>query len=471
MEKLLSRKEQWKHLLMFFVCLMSVNQIHAQYYHFQADNDGKTIYYTARGTSATVVYGDVKYSGTINIPSTVAYDGQTFSVVAIGSFAFNDCADLDNVVLPTSLLSIGDYAFSGCTSLASMVVPNSVTAIGSNAFDGCTNLISVTLSNSLKSIEYNTFNGCRSLKSMEIPESVRKIGEMAFQNCRLLAAVTIPNSVTSIGMFAFQGCSSLESLLIPNQLTSIEQYTFSGCSRLKTLEIPSSVTFIDEWAFWDCSGLKTVTIPGSVSYIGEWAFTSCDAIDTVYSEIENPFDISQYVFERDVKTKAILHIPYGTKEAYQGVNGWDFKNIEEEKPSVYNLVLWAKDGERIATFALTDKPKVTFDDSRFCVKCDNIEVEYFELEKLARFTYEKTDIPLAINNLVTDDRPFRLDGESILFSSLKVNNTISIYSLNGVQILQKTIKQAGEYALPISNLGAGIYMVNVNGSTYKIIKK
>lgn len=464
-------KPQWQHLLLLLICLFCTSNIHAQYYQFQADSDGQTIFYTARGTSATIVYGDEKYSGEITIPESVFYDGKEFSVVAIGAFAFSECTELTSVALPSSLLSIGDYAFKGCTSLNSIVVPNSVTSIGSNAFDGCTNLASVTLSNSLKSIEYYTFYNCRSLRTLEVPNSVRKIGEMAFQNCRQLSNITLPNSITSIGVFAFDKCSSLESLTIPDQLTSIEQYTFSGCSRLKKIEIPSSVTFIDEWAFYDCSGLKTLTIPNSVNYIGEWAFDNCNALDTVYSDIENPFDIGQYVFERAVKSKATLHIPYGTKEAYQNVTGWDFKNIEEEKPLIYNLVLWAKDGERISIFALTQKPKVTFNDKKFAVECEGVEIEYFELENLARFTYEKNNVPTAIGNLVTEETKFKLDGESLLFSFSKANNMISIYSANGTLVSNKMIKQAGEYALPIANLGTGIYLVKVNGSTYKIVRK
>lgn len=470
MENQLLRKVHWKHLMLFIVWLLSMNKVYAQYYHFEAESDGSTIYYTARGTSATVVSGDEQYSGNLIIPTTVSYDGKDFSVVAVGSFAFSECADLNSVSLPSSLLSIGDYAFYGCTSLKSIVVPNSVTAIGSNAFDGCTNLNSVELSESLKSIEYSTFSGCRNLRAIVIPSSVRKIGDMAFEGCRLLQTITIPNSVISIGTFAFDKCSSLESLIIPNQLTSIEQYSFSNCSRLKSLEIPNSVIFIDEWAFYNCSGLKNVTIPNSVSYIGEWAFSDCDAITEVVSEIETPFDMSEYVFERDVKKKAILHVPAGTKDAYQIVTGWDFKNIEEEEPSLYNLIMWAKDGSKIATYALAERPKVTFNENRFAVECTGVEIEYYELGELARFTYEK-DSETAVRNVLKDSPVFKMNRDSILFSSLKEHSTISIYSINGSLVLRKTLQQAGEYTLPISNLTAGVYMINVNGSTFKIVKK
>lgn len=461
---------QRQYLMLLIVCLTSISKIHAQYYHFQAENEGTTIYYTARGTSATVVNGDMKYSGNVNIPATVSYDGIDFSVVSIGGFAFSDCSDLNSVNLPSSLQSIGDYAFHDCISLNSIIIPNSVTAIGSNVFDGCSNLVSITLSNSLKSIEKYTFYNCRSLQTIDIPSSVRKIGEMAFQNCRLLSSVTIPNSVTSIEAFAFDKCSSLESLVIPNQLTFIEQYSFSGCSQLTSLEIPNSVTFIDEWAFYDCSGLKSITIPNSVNYIGDWAFTSCNAIETVYSMIENPFSIGRYVFERSVKAKADLHVPASTKVSYQNTTGWDFVNIIEEKPELYNFVIWAKDGTKIAENALNEMPIVTFDNNSCIISSLCTDMVLYDLENIARFTYEKTDVTGVIN-MMKDEGPFSINCETLIFPSLKANSIVSVYTLNGTLVFSKRINQSGQYAFPLTNLTQGIYMIHVNGSTYKIVKK
>ena len=91
-------------------------------------------------------------------------------------------------------------------------------------------------------------------------------------------------------------------------------------------------------------------------------------------------------------------------------------------------------------------------------------------ENMARFTYEDNTVT-AITNLQTDEPSFRLNGESLLFPALKANSTVSVYSLNGTLIFKKTVRQNGEYAFPLSNLNAGVYMVNVNGLTYKIVKR
>ena len=134
-----------------------------------------------------------------------------------------------------------------------------------------------------------------------------------------------------------------------------------------------------------------------------------------------------------------------------------------------NLVVWAKDGTKVA-YALAEKPKVTFTETDLVIIAKGVEVNY-SLENMARFTYEEDNTTTAITNMQTDESSFKLNGESLLFPALKTNSTVSVYSLNGVLVFKKTIKQDGEYAFSLSNLNAGVYMVNVNGLTYKIVKR
>lgn len=133
---------------------------------------------------------------------------------------------------------------------------------------------------------------------------------------------------------------------------------------------------------------------------------------------------------------------------------------------VTQLTVWMKDGTKVA-FALSEKPTVTFSETELIITTK--ENNHYALESISKFTYES--IPDDIKNLLDDTQAFILDGETLLFPSLKANTTVSITSLNGTSIFKKTVKCDGEYAFPLANLQAGVYFVSVNGLTYKIVKR
>lgn len=133
-----------------------------------------------------------------------------------------------------------------------------------------------------------------------------------------------------------------------------------------------------------------------------------------------------------------------------------------------HLVVWAKDGTKVA-YAFDEKPKVTFTEVNLGITAKGIEVEY-ALDNMARFTYEYSD-NTAIRDLKTDEISFKLEGESLLFLNLSANSTVSLHALNGTLVFSKTVSNAGEYSFSLSNLNAGVYLVTVNGLSYKIVKK
>ena len=259
--------------------------------------------------TATVVASESsKYSGDINIPSIVMYNGEGYSVTAIGNRAFYNCSGLNSITIPNSVTNIGDLAFYKCLGLTSITIPNSVATIGYAAFSNCSGLISLTIPNTITSIERYAFQSCTSLTSLTIPSSVTSIGELAFDYCYGLTSLTIPNSVTSIGRYAFSECTGLTSMTIPSSVTSIGEDAFFGCKGLtnitvesnnptydsrescnaiietasntlvtgcKNTIIPSSVKIIGYRAFYSCSGLTSITIPDSVTTIREEAFGNC----------------------------------------------------------------------------------------------------------------------------------------------------------------------------------------------------
>ena len=167
-------------------------------------------------------------SGTVNIPSAVTYNNNTYSVTAIGNYAFIVCTSLTSVTIPNSITSIGQGAFFGCSGLTSISIPNSVTSIGAEAFRSC------------------------SFVSVTIPNSVTSIGSHAFIKCRNLTSVTIPNSVTSIDKYTFWGCSGLTSVkCLTATPPSLDSSAFIGVGSTCTLTVPCGTIDAYERSYWN----------------------------------------------------------------------------------------------------------------------------------------------------------------------------------------------------------------------------
>ena len=110
----------------------------------------------------------------------------------ITSDCFNNCFNLEKIILPNGLESIGESAFYGCKKLTQIDIPNSVKSVGSSAFVGCEALEKVSLSDSLEII-----------------------GAYAFAECIQLTEITIPSNVQRIDSYAFNDCTSLERIYVP----------------------------------------------------------------------------------------------------------------------------------------------------------------------------------------------------------------------------------------------------------------
>jgi len=134
-----------------------------------------------------------------------------------------------------------------------------------------------------------------------------------------------------------------------------------------------------------------------------------------------------------------------------------------------NLVVWKKDGSKVA-FALNEKPQVTFSENSLMINSTTVSVSY-ELKDMAKFTYEDSESQ-GIKNIENDkDSSFKFDGEMLLFPSLKAGSKVAIHNLGGVLVFSRTIEAAGDYSFPISHLDKGVYLVSVDGLTYKIVKR
>ena len=272
----------------FVVVLLGILPVSA--YDFQVDG----IYYNINGEEVTVTNetgesNSNSYSGDVVIPSSVSYEGKSYSVTSIGEYAFQNCSHVTSVMIPETVVSIGDFAFSVCTSLTKMELPALLQSIGTYSFSSCTELISVTL----------------------------------------------PMSVNRIGIGAFFRCTKLKTMEIPDLVERIEESTFSLCESLEAIKIPSSVVYIGPSAFAFCSKLTSVTIPQNVSNIGIYAFAYCDGLQEIRTFATNPPVIDPSTFDNYTLP---LYVPVGCTGAYQEAENWsDFTNIVEMPSSIESI--------------------------------------------------------------------------------------------------------------------------------------
>ncbi|MCR5680758.1 MAG: leucine-rich repeat domain-containing protein [Prevotella sp.] len=266
--------------------------------YYNLDETAKTATVTYYGTSI----GSSQYTGSVVIPESITYRGNTYSVFTIGDYAFycqwGTFSSLTSITIPNSVITIGESAFHGCNSLSDITIGNSVTTIGADAFGDCPSLTSITIPNSVSNIGDAAFSSCTGLTSITIPNSVTDIGNHAFNGCTGLTSITIPNSVTDIGNYAFQYCTDLGQIVVEhgnpvydsrdNCNAIIETASNTLIASCKSTIIPNSVTTIKYVAFQGCKGLTSITIPNSVTSIGGGAFENCTDLIHIVVEQENP---------------------------------------------------------------------------------------------------------------------------------------------------------------------------------------
>ena len=107
-------------------------EVNGIFYNKTSDN---TVAVTYKGYSYDIYSNE--YIGDVVIPSSVKYNGVTYSVTSIGEWAVLDCTSLTSIVIPNSVTSIGEKAFYKCSGLTRIEIPNSVTSIGDYAFAYC----------------------------------------------------------------------------------------------------------------------------------------------------------------------------------------------------------------------------------------------------------------------------------------------------------------------------------------------
>ena len=175
-------------------------------------------------------YGSVEYVCTpkrISIPDKLEIDGVLLDVVEISGHPFEECADLEELVIPSSVRKIiwngcGRHHLSKIDVHPDNPVFQSVDGVlfSRKGFDRkgkvCPNCVELIAYPSAKGTEYT------------VPFGTTRLGNQSFKYTTI-SHLNLPETLKEIGKNAFYGCSYLKELEIPSSVKKNE-----GSSNCKT---------------------------------------------------------------------------------------------------------------------------------------------------------------------------------------------------------------------------------------------
>ena len=233
------------------------------------------------------------------------------NVKIIGQYCFNDCPNLENVILTNCIFISGwenASPFAGCGKLSYINLP-ACTSLGNNVFDGRTAL-EIVSAPFLSRIGSWTFRKA-GITSAIYPE-LSTMGSRAFGSCFYLAEVCMPK-LTVLAVNAFDYCSSLTSVEFPSVSRAISgsdngNGQFGYCINLKTASFPI-LSGVANSMFKFCSSLESLyLLSTSVAVLSHSnAFASTPIVDSSY-----------------LGYFGSIFVPESLVDAYKSATNWSF---------------------------------------------------------------------------------------------------------------------------------------------------
>lgn len=188
-----------------------------------------------------------------------------------------------DVVIPYGISKISDGAFSN-TIINSIYFPNTVKEIGI-AFQDCEDLERVVLNEGVEILYSETFMGCKNLIEISLPKLIVWLEEGIFSDCHNVKCVDCNgNKKYSFvdGCLIKNGDTIIQSFgnIIPDnpKLTAIESGAFYAY-RCPCLHIPNNIKVIYGYAFEECD-FETIKINGDV-HIKTSSFFNCEKLTQI----------------------------------------------------------------------------------------------------------------------------------------------------------------------------------------------
>ncbi len=363
-------------------------------------------------------------------------------VTSVGSGAFEECVNLENVTLPSGLISIGNSAFLGCSVLPGIDIPDSVTSIGERAFENCKKLAEISIPDGVMSIGYSVIAGTAYLADPKnrtdgdiyigkhlieadpektgkyyVRDGTKCIAGMAFLGNENITSVQIPDSVVSVGKQAFYGCGALESVDVGGGAEVIGEKAFGNCAVLTSVKIGQNVKNINSEAFFECGRLNIEVAPENSAYSSEDGVLfdkdkteliayAKDEIRPEYSIPNGVESIGDYAFHNCenltsvIIPESVTNIGFsafrecaGLKDVYYNGNkdNWDALSIAE-----YNDCLSSAEIHFNSNITSPAKSEFVIDNNKICVSTDLGGLSFEERKNAVVFAalYDENDAVL-----------------------------------------------------------------------------
>lgn len=135
------------------------------------------------------------------------------------------------------------------------------------------------------------------------------------------------------------------------------------------------------------------------------------------------------------------------------------------------VVVQASDGEKYV-FRMGDSPKLTIVDESLVIADDNSTIS-IPLAKVMKYTFDLTPEPSGVE-ICTPDKgvgaAFIYRDDKLIFGAADKTRIVNIYSMNGALLRHFAIQPGAGGYFDISALQKGVYVVDVDGLTLKVMK-
>lgn len=120
------------------------------------------------------------------------------------------------------------------------------------------------------------------------------------------------------------------------------------------------------------------------------------------------------------------------------------------------------------TINLIQEPVTTYEDGNLVITTINATITY-PLETIRKFVYISGTED--IQNIKGDKFEISKDGRFLTLSGLKSDTDAYLYSVNGILMERIRVTASTSISINLESYPLGVYMIKVDGATYKILNQ